>query len=166
MSVKHPVAVVLLCAVVLFQASETTAGGGIVSTCVKILWNYVGKPVSKGALTATGGIIAEHFAGRRAEGGEVRISEYDLEQLERKFRQRGLSDCDLRRQLEGLEASIREPPPRRRGYSAIAHCSRTGATGRSYDEDSIDEALDVAIEACIDRGGIPACCEAGARLMR
>ena len=75
MSVRHIVAVVLLCAVVLLQAPETTAGSGIVSTCIKILRNYVGKPMSKGALTATGEIITEHFAGRKAEGGQVRISE-------------------------------------------------------------------------------------------
>jgi hypothetical protein len=59
-----------------------------------------------------------------------------------------------------------EPPPRpRRSYSAIAYCSRTGITGRSSSEFSPTDALEEAVYDCIDRGGIPECCESGARLI-
>jgi hypothetical protein len=59
-----------------------------------------------------------------------------------------------------------EPPPSpRRSYSAIAYCSMTGITGRSSSEFSPTDALEEAVYDCIDRGGIPECCESGARLI-
>ena len=59
-----------------------------------------------------------------------------------------------------------EPPPRpRRSYSAIAFCSMTGITGRFSGAFSPTDALEEAVYDCIDRGGIPECCESGARLI-
>ena len=59
-----------------------------------------------------------------------------------------------------------EPPPRPgRSYSAIAFCSMTGITGRSSGAFSPTDALEEAVYDCIDRGGIPGCCESGARLL-
>ena len=171
MSATRIVASLLLCGVILFQAPEATAAGGLLGTCAKILRGFVGKHLAIGALEATGGIVAEHFAGKgkKAEAGQVTVSEQDVRQLEQRFRQQGLSDCELREQLQALEASTREAPQRReyaRGYSAIAYCSRTGVTGRSYDQETRQDAIEAAIDNCIDRGGIPECCEDGARLVR
>jgi hypothetical protein len=133
--------------------------------------NYVGKPVLKGAATTAGGLVANHFAAKLAGAEEAKITETDVQQLARKAQQQGMSDCEIRKQVEQLViASTIEPTPRGRiprgGYSAIARCSRTGAVGRSYDEDTPQEAIEAAVDHCIDRGGIPECCEEGARLVR
>lgn len=45
------------------------------------------------------------------------------------------------------------------GYTAQAYCRMTGVMGQAH-------ALVRAVEDCIDRGGISACCEQGARLIR
>ena len=50
------------------------------------------------------------------------------------------------------------------GYSAHAYCSVTGARGFSYAQPTPEQALQVAIMACISWGGIPNCCSSHAYL--
>ena len=171
MSVVRKFAVVLLLGGILLQVPAPTADGAVLSTCIRILMNYVGKPVLKGAATTAGGLVANHFAAKLAGAQEAKITETDVQQLARQAQQQGMSDCELRAQVEQLvsastiEPNRREPIPRG-SYSAIARCSLTGAVGRSSDEDTPREALEAAVEDCIDRGGVPGCCVEGARLVR
>jgi hypothetical protein len=67
--------------------------------------------------------------------------------------------------LFGGGGQIDQPQPQSiHSYSAHARCSRTGVVGRSAGQPTPQHALAMAIEDCIARGGIPACCEIGAHL--
>ncbi|MBV8848434.1 MAG: hypothetical protein JOZ16_02490 [Methylobacteriaceae bacterium] len=47
--------------------------------------------------------------------------------------------------------------------SALAYCKKTGVTG--YGQSStVERAMENAINDCVQKGGIPACCRVGARL--
>lgn len=124
MTVMRKFAVVLLLGGLLLQVPAPTADGAVLSTCIRILMNYVGKPVLKGAATTAGGLVANHFAAKMAGAQEARITETDVQQLAREAQRQGMSDCELRAQIEQLmRASTIEPTPRRGtprgGYSAI-----------------------------------------------
>jgi hypothetical protein len=57
-------------------------------------------------------------------------------------------------------------PSGRYGFSARAHCSITGITGIAYGMPTPEVALEMAVENCIDRGGIPRCCSSDVQLIR
>jgi hypothetical protein len=67
-------------------------------------------------------------------------------------------DCACGRRGCSGECSSRQEAPR--GYTAQAVCSMTGAVGRARGG-SVGEAAALAIDDCIRRGGVPACCERG-----
>lgn len=52
------------------------------------------------------------------------------------------------------------------GYAAEAYCSMTGVMGQAHDQPTPQHALLLAVQTCVYRGGIPGCCEQGARLIR
>lgn len=152
---RRSVAIALMIAVHGFLPSPIQAQG-VVGKCAQILLNYVGKPLAKGALSAAGGEVGRYLA----ERGLSTIRQGDVVAL----RQRGLSECEIRRQVEMLYAA-QARPVHNRGYSAIARCSATGATGTAHNLASPGQAIHHAVRDCAYRGGIPACCEKGARLL-
>jgi hypothetical protein len=50
-------------------------------------------------------------------------------------------------------------------YLAESHCSITGATGKGYAL-TIEKAISMAIEDCIDKGGVAKCCANDAQISR
>jgi hypothetical protein len=153
---------------VTFHAPEAQAQG-FAGTCARVLWNFVGKPLTMGMAQKGGELIAEHFADRLKDsepGQQVIITENDINQLKRAYEARGMTECDMRRQLEQMQAaaaygSIDSEPV---GYSAESYCPMTGVVGYAEGLPSPQQALAMAASDCINRGGIPACCMNGAHL--
>lgn len=89
---------------------------GVAATCVKVLWQYVGKPVSQGMLSRGGELLADYFA-EKIRGDSVDVSERDIQVLRREFEQRGMTDCDLRQQLQAMYSAPDPPTYNRPSYS-------------------------------------------------
>jgi hypothetical protein len=131
-----------------------------VTECLKKVWEYFGKPVTKGAAEKVGGVAAEYFIDKiRKSGSSATISDSDVQALQ----QRGLSDCQIREAIMAMQEirPVNVPP---RGYSAQAHCARTGAVGTAHNMPSPQQAVDHAVYDCAYRGGIPDCCRQGVRV--
>jgi hypothetical protein len=144
------------CLFVLTGTSSTAhAQAGLVTKCAQILMNFVGKPLVKGAMEAAGGAVAKYLL----ERGSTSIEQGDIQQLQR----RGLTECEIRRQLEAIYLAESQPNTTR-GFSAQAVCSVTGAVGTAHGFATPQEALAHAIYDCGYRGGIPECCQHGARI--
>ena len=139
-----------------FTATSSTvnAQGAFVTRCAQILLNYVGKPMTKGAMEAAGGAVAKYLLDR----GSTSISQADIQQLQRA----GLTECEVRQQLEAIYLTGGQPA---RSFSAQAYCSATGAVGTAHGFSTPQEAVEHAIYDCAYRGGIPACCQQGARVV-
>jgi hypothetical protein len=90
--------------------------------------------------------------------GSTSISQGDIQQLQR----RGLTECEIRQQLEAIYFAAQPNTARR--FSAQARCSVTGAVGTAHGFATPQEALEHAIYDCAYRGGIPGCCQNGAHL--
>jgi hypothetical protein len=158
-------AVLALAALTFIWFVPTPAGaqGALVSTCAKIIWNYVGKPFAAGAAEKAGGLVAEYFADKIKRGRPPAVEQQDIAELQR----RGMSECELRRQIEAMYAPAQpygfygQPAT----YSAEAYCSVTGAIGTAHALPTPEQAISHAIYDCAYRGGIPECCRHGARLV-
>ena len=46
-------------------------------------------------------------------------------------------------------------------FSATAYCGITNVTGMAFDHPTLEQAIEVAIQDCIDQGGVPDCCRSG-----
>ena len=146
-----------------FQVPEARAQGGTIATCTKAIWKYVGRPVTAGMLAKSGQLIVEHFAERVKEQKTTTISESDVSQLIGEYERSGVTECEMRRQLEAMSGPQDAPPVL---YSAEAFCRRTGVIGVARGQPTPEHALGMAVQDCINRGGIPGCCEQGAYLTR
>jgi hypothetical protein len=83
------------CLLMLIGMSSTAhAQAPLVTRCMQIVLNYVGKPLVKGAVEAAGGEVAKYLLNR----GSTSISRDDVQQLQRL----GLTECDIRQQLEDI----------------------------------------------------------------
>jgi hypothetical protein len=137
-----------------------------VTECLKKVWEYFGKPVTKGAAEKVGGVAAEYFIDKirksgRGSGpsGSAPITEADIQALQR----HGLSDCQIREAIMAMQGMGTVNVPSR-GYSAQAHCARTGAVGTAHNMPSPQQAIEHAVYDCAYRGGIPDCCRQGVRV--
>lgn len=132
-----------------------------VTECLKKVWEYFGKPVTQGAAEKVGGVAAEYFIDKIRKSGSVSapITDNDVQALQR----RGLSDCEIREAITALQnmRPVNTPP---RGYSAQAHCARTGAVGTAHNMPSPQQAIEHAVYDCAYRGGVPDCCRQGVRV--
>jgi hypothetical protein len=132
-----------------------------VTECLKKVWEYFGKPVTQGAAEKVGGVAAEYFIDKIRKSGSASapISDNDVQALQR----RGLSDCEIRQAIMALQnmQPVNTPP---RGYSAQAHCARTGAVGTAHNMPSPQQAIEHAVYDCAYRGGVPDCCRQGVRV--
>jgi hypothetical protein len=138
-----------------------------VSDCIKIVWEYFGKPVTKGAAEKVGGVAAEYFIDKIRKGSSTSgpsasapITNGDVQELQR----RGLNDCQIREAIAAMQGTqpVNVAP---RGYSAQAHCARTGAVGTAHNMPSPQQAVEHAVYDCAYRGGVPDCCRQGARVV-
>lgn len=158
-------AVTLGVALLIAAAPPTVEAQGRVkpiTECLKKVWEYFGKPVTTGAAERVGGVVAEHFIDKIRKSGSASapISDSDVQALQR----RGLSDCEIRQAITAMQGArpVNVAP---RGYSAQAHCARTGAVGTAHNMPSPQKAVEHAIYDCAYRGGVPDCCRQGARVM-
>ncbi len=157
---------VILGVALLLAASPGTAEaqgkGKAVSECLKKVWEYFGKPVTTGAAEKVGGVAAEYFIDKIRKSGSASapITDTDVQALQQRY---GLSDCQIREAIMAMQGirPVNVPP---RGYSAQAHCARTGAVGTAHNMSSPQQAVEHAVYDCTYRGGIPDCCRQGARV--
>ncbi|MET0568386.1 MAG: hypothetical protein ABWZ74_04850 [Hyphomicrobiaceae bacterium] len=154
-----------------FTPAHANAQGGAVVTCAKKIWEFVGKPLTAGAAERAGGLVAEYFADKLKGGAKsgapsapptapVSIGRNDIEALQR----RGLNDCQIRQALDAMYG-VAQPYVPPRGYSAQAYCGITGATGTAHNMPSPQQAMQHAVYDCVYRGGVPDCCQRGARVL-
>lgn len=93
-----------------FAVTPADAHAQAATACAKIIWDFVGKPLTTAMLSKAGELIVEHFADRMQHGGTTDVSQGDIQVLQREFQQRGMTECDLRRQLEAMYGSQGVPP--------------------------------------------------------
>lgn len=142
--------------------------------CTRDLPGYVGVSVTAAKLASVGMVMAEHFGARTRDGQSTTVTAADLQQLQRAFHDARFDDCALRRELQALATS---PAPTGagipnvfpgtigpNGFAARAVCG--GARGTAWGHPSAQQALAAAVDLCVARGGSPACCAAGAFLIR
>ena len=162
MSTRRVVIIFGVLGCIAFQAPEAHTQTGAVGTCAKILWNYVGKPLTGAVIQEGAELLADYFANKLqgTREDEVTISESYIDRLIREYEERGMTECELRRQLEAMY----EMDGGWSYYSAETYCPRTGAEGYAEGLPSPEQALTAAIDDCIDHGGVPDCCQRHARL--
>ena len=162
----------VLCA----QPGSEPARGSAVTTCGKVLWEFVGKPLTGVMVEKMGGLVFDQFADRLKKGRDVVVTASDIQTLTKRS---GLSECELRQQLElaAGPAAYRPSPsaaPYLRpgayvepsGFSARSYCSRTGAVGLARGFPTAQQAMQGAVFDCINRGGVPECCAHGVQLVQ
>jgi hypothetical protein len=157
--------------------------------CTNDLQGFVGLPVSSTALAAVGTTMAGYFSPRTRDGRTTTVTADDLKQLGRIYKDAGIDDCEMRRELRAMANS--GPPGgggipgtypgavgpggapygpgpypygQGGGFAARAVCG--GARGSAHGQPSAQQALAVATDRCVARGGDPRCCASGAALTR
>jgi hypothetical protein len=88
-----------------FQAAAAHAQA---SSCVKILLDYVGKPLAKAVAERGAGLAAEYFVAKlkqnehvgRSDTGANQLTQHDLQELRQIYMQNGESECQLRRDVQ------------------------------------------------------------------
>jgi hypothetical protein len=157
--------------------------------CTKDLQNFLGLPVTSAALAAVGTVMAGYFSPRTRDGRTTTVTADDLRQLGRIYKDAGIDDCEMRREFRAMGSSGvpggggipgtypgavgpggipyesgTYPYGQGGGFAARAVCG--GARGSAYGQPSAQQALAVAADRCVARGGDPGCCAAGAVLTR
>jgi len=149
-----------------FQPQEANAQG-LVGTCAKVLWKYVGVPLTTAMVERAGELIIDHFAERLQRDGETNVSEDDIREVRQEYERRGKTECEMRRDLEAMYVNQPQPgpviEPERDGYLAIASCRTSVGIGRSFS--SPEKAALGAFYSCVAHGGSPACCRRGTYLV-
>ena len=111
--------VVGLLACMTFQAPEAQAQGGVISTCLKLLLKHVGKPITEGMLSKAGELLVEHFVERVKQGKTTTITQSDIRQIKQRGIQRGMTECEIRRQLEAMYSDQVQAEVRIRIYDKL-----------------------------------------------
>src|SRR5437868_10036878 len=75
------------------------------STCMKIMLEYVGKPFAKKVTEAGAGLAADYLVKKVAGGGSASASaaqftQQDLTNLRARYEQNGMTECQLRQDLQ------------------------------------------------------------------
>ncbi|MBS0595137.1 MAG: hypothetical protein JSR84_16905 [Proteobacteria bacterium] len=150
--------------------------------CTKDLQGFVGLTVTATRLASVGTVMAEHFLPRTGDGRSTTVTRDDIRQLQGAYRDAGIEDCEMRREFQAMAATpvqggggipgtlpgtvpgIYPGTAWPGNFAARAVCG--GARGSSYGQPSAQQALAVAVDRCVARGGDPNCCAAGAFLTR
>ncbi len=152
--------------------------------CTKDLQGFVGLPVSSAALAAVGTTMAGYFSPRTRDGRTTTVTVDDLKKLGRIYKDADINDCEMRREFRAMASSGAPgdgggipvgpggmpygsgayPYGQGAGFAARAVCG--GARGSTHGRPSAQQALAVAVDRCVARGGDPNCCAAGAVLIR
>lgn len=159
------------------------------SACTKDLQSFVGLSVSSAALAAVGTTMAGQFSPRTRDGRTTTVTQDDLKQLGRIYKDAGIDDCEMRREFRAMASTGMPggggipgtypgsigpggmpygsgPYPYGQGGSFAARAVCVGARGSAHGQPSAQQALAKAVDRCVARGGDPACCAAGAALTR
>lgn len=87
---------------------------GFVGSCARIIWQFVGKPLTEQMLKSAGEeggkLLVDHFASRMREqsngrtGGSrpITITQDDIAALQEEYESRNMTQCELRQQLEAM----------------------------------------------------------------
>jgi hypothetical protein len=102
-------ALIFLGALAVFACGGDGAHAQGLSACAKILWEFVGKPLTGVMVEKGGGLLFDHFAGKLKEREEVVVTQNDIQTLSREYDQRGISECELRRQFEAMYGGTGSP---------------------------------------------------------
>ena len=83
---------------------------GLVGTCARVVLKYVGKPLAEAMIQRGSGLVADYFFDKMRGGrdGAV-VSQQDIAVLQQQAARQGLSECEMRRQLEQLFAAANAP---------------------------------------------------------
>jgi hypothetical protein len=86
----------------LFALTPDANAQGMAGTCARILMEFVGKPLITAAAGEIGGALGRYLAGlaHEDEDGKATLTKSDIERLKRLAQREGLSECELRQQLE------------------------------------------------------------------
>jgi hypothetical protein len=111
----------------LFALTPDANAQGMAGTCARILMEFVGKPLITAAAGEIGGALGRYLAGlaHKDEDGTATLTKSDIEHLKRLAQREGLSECELRQQLEAATGTGArnaaddpdEPPPPSRYYN-------------------------------------------------
>ena len=167
----------------------TPAARAQAPACTQDLQKFVGLPVSSAALAAVGTVMAGHFSPRTRDGRTTTVTAGDLKQLGRIYKDAGIDDCEMRRELRAMASSGAPggggipgtypgavgpggipygsgayPYGQGGGFAARAVCG--GVRGSARGQPSAQQALAMAVDRCVARGGDPGCCASGAALTR
>jgi hypothetical protein len=155
------------------QAPPADAQAAFLTKCAKIIMKYVGEPLTAGMAERGGELLMDHFMQKFQEQEQqpeqqqqgIVITPEDVEALKQEGEARGMTECEVRRQIEMAygDTPTELPPPA--PYAAEAYCSATGVVGFVEGMSTPGQAIDGAVYDCINRGGIPACCANGASLV-
>jgi hypothetical protein len=150
--------------IVVLIATPPLEGHAQLAGCAKVLWEFVGKPLTGVMIEKGGGLLFDYYADKLKRQREVVVTRDDIQLLTREYDRRGSSECELRQEFEAIYGrDARRVQPR--SFSAEAHCSITGATGYADGLPSQQQALLGAINSGINYGGVPECCRRGAQLV-
>jgi hypothetical protein len=105
-SMRRTLLIIGLAGGMTFQIPAAQAQGGALASCAKFVWQYVGKPLTGAMIDRGAGLVADYFYDklRTGSGGGV-ISQQDITALQR----RGVSECEIRQQLEAMYAGQQTP---------------------------------------------------------
>lgn len=163
--------------------------------CTRDLQTFVGLPVSGTLLASVGTLMADHFVPRTRDGRTTTVTQEDIKQLSRAYKEQGIGDCEMRREFQAM---ARAPTggaipgaypggypgaypggypggypygggPHPYGQAAGAFGARAvcgRARGSSSGQPSAQQAIAIAVDRCTARGGDPGCCASGAYLVR
>jgi hypothetical protein len=148
-----------------FQAPPADAQAAFLTKCAKIIMKYVGEPLTAGMLERGGELIVDHFAAKLNSEEPPILTPEDVEELKQEGEARGMTECEVRRQIEMAYGDTPTDLPPPIPYAAESYCSATGVVGFVEGMGTPQEAIAGAVADCIMRGGIPACCGNGATLV-
>ena len=86
---------------------SSTPADAQLSTCMKIMLEYVGKPFAKKVVEAGAGLAADYLVKKVAGGGSAsaaQLTQQDLITLRARYEQNGMTECQLRQDLQQVFA--------------------------------------------------------------
>jgi hypothetical protein len=95
--------ITLLLVLIIVPACGATPAAAQLSACMRIMVEYVGKPFAKKVAEAGAGLAADYLVKKLAGRGDASASEFtqqDLVNLRARYEQNGMSECQLRQDLQ------------------------------------------------------------------
>jgi hypothetical protein len=113
MSIRQTPLVFVALVCMVSQPTAAQAQAPAISTCMSILWNYVGKPMTAAIAERAGGAIADYFLGKLQNNpsGSVKVTENDIRNVVQQYEQQGSSECEARQQFDAMYNYQYSPQP-------------------------------------------------------